>query len=63
MADSKPSTTISPNEIGKLADRLAARADSILSELPAQCADLRSAARLIRALLKAGAIKGNVRLD
>jgi hypothetical protein len=51
MAESKPSTTMSGDEIHALAERLRARADSILNTMPNQCADMLAAARLIRVLL------------
>ena len=63
MADSKPSISMSMNEIGSLADRLSARADSILSEASSQHADLRTAARVIRALSKAWNTTDKVVLD
>ena len=63
MAESKPTaTSLSREEIEALAGRMQARANSILSEAPSQHSDLMAAARLIRALIRAGAINEPVQL-
>ncbi len=51
MADSKPTLTMTIDEIRALADRLEARATSVLMrDQPVQCADLERAAHLLRLL-------------
>jgi hypothetical protein len=55
MAAAQPSSKLTPKELEALADRLIARADSILAA-ESQATDLRTAATLIRALLRAGTI-------
>jgi hypothetical protein len=63
MANTKPTTSMTPTEIVALSDRLVARADSILNTLPQQTADLQTAAKILKALIKAGVIKENIKLD
>jgi hypothetical protein len=61
MADSKSTLTLTVKEIGALADRLEARATSVLMrDQPQQCADLEHAACLLRFLLCSGAIKQSI---
>jgi hypothetical protein len=60
MADSQRTPNLSVNEIRGLADRLSARADSVLSDQPETAGDLRNAAWFLRywvsALRNGGAI-------
>ena len=57
MATKQAITTIAPNEVLALAERLAARGSSVLADASAQNADMQLAARILQALIKAGAIK------
>jgi hypothetical protein len=58
MADSKSTLTLTVKEIGALADRLEARAASVLMrDQPQLCADMQQAARLLRFLICSGAVQ------
>ena len=61
MAGAKSTLTLTVNEIGALADRLEARAASVLMrDQPQQCTDMQQAAGLLRVLLGNGAIKQSI---
>jgi hypothetical protein len=62
MADNKLTTSMTAAEIGNLAERLQSRADSILNTMPNQCADMQTAAKILKALIRAGLIKENIQV-
>ena len=64
MADAKLTLTLTVDEISALADRLEARAASVLMrDQPQQCADMQRAAHLLRFLLCSGVVHKTVIIE
>jgi hypothetical protein len=64
MADAKLTLTLTVDEISALADRLEARAASVLMrDQPQQCADMQRAAHLLRFLLCSGVVHKTVVIE
>jgi len=64
MADAKLTLTLTVDEISALADRLEARAASVvMRDQPQQCADMQRAAHLLRFLLCSGVVHKTVVIE
>ena len=64
MADAKLTLTLTVDEISALADRLEARAVSVvMRDQPQQCADMQRAAHLLRFLLCSGVVHKTVVIE